>query len=77
MPRIPKKCPTKRLTIEMPLPVRARLERLRDETGADTLAEVIRRSLAIYETLWDVRQGDGGKIVLHYPEGVERELLLT
>lgn len=53
------------------------MEDLRDATEADTLAEVIRRSLAIYETLWRIEQEDGAKVVVRYPHGAERDLLIT
>lgn len=62
--------------MEMPLAVRERLEHLRDATEAESLAEVIRRSLAIYETLWRVEREEGAKVIVRYPQGDERDLLI-
>jgi len=35
---------------------RRRLETLRDRTGADSLAEVIRHALSVYDFLWTERE---------------------
>jgi len=56
----------------MPESVRDRLDRLREQTGADSLAEVIRRALAVYELLWEQKaanaeitvERDGAKKVI-------------
>jgi hypothetical protein len=79
MPRTAKTTPTRRLSLEMTEPVRERLENLRDQTEADSLTEVIRRSLAVYDYLWG-EKSKGGKILIRTadkdgkPE--ERELVL-
>ncbi|MCA9031070.1 MAG: hypothetical protein KDA66_09700, partial [Planctomycetaceae bacterium] len=49
MARIAKRQETRRLNLELNEAVRSRLEELRDEVGAESLAEVIRRSLALYD----------------------------
>lgn len=49
--------------------VRERIEDLQKQTRADSMAEVIRRALALYSTLY-VATRAGGKIVV---ENVERE----
>jgi hypothetical protein len=54
---------TRRLSLDMPESVRDRLERLREQTGADSLAEVIRRSLAVYELLWEQKAANAEIIV--------------
>jgi len=60
-------------------PVRQRLETLRDLTEADSLTEVIRRSLAVYDFLWEERS-KGGRILVRTVDGTgdteERELVL-
>jgi hypothetical protein len=43
--------------------VRGHLEALRDKTNAATLAEVIRRALALYEVLW-TEHSEGGQIII-------------
>ena len=55
--------------------VHDRLQKLRGDTNAASLAEVIRRSLAVYELLWAARM-KGQTIVVRGPDG-ERELLLV
>ena len=56
MPRPPASQIKKRLNLELSQSVRERLERLRDETEADSLTEVIRRALAVYDLLWEQRK---------------------
>jgi hypothetical protein len=75
MPRIAKDVETSRLTLEMARSVRKRLEHLRDRTEADSLAEVIRRALAVYEVLWD-QKAKGCRVMVQGGDG-ERELLLV
>ena len=50
------------------------MERLRDETEADSLTEVIRRALAVYELLWDQRK-EGWETVMRR-DGTERSVLI-
>jgi predicted transcriptional regulator len=59
-----------RLNLEMTDEVKNRLDRLRDQTQADSQAETIRRALAIYEWLWQKRQS-GAEVVLRKPDGSE------
>lgn len=56
--------------------MRERLERLRDDTGAESLTEVIRRSLAVYEVL-AAAMLDKKEIVIRDSRGNERSLLLV
>ena len=74
MPRPKKSGPTTRLNLEMNVAVRERMERLRDVTDAESLTEVIRRSLAIYEVLWDAKH-DGGRVMIRSNDG-EREVII-
>ena len=50
------------------------MERLKDETEADSLTEVIRRSLALYELLWEQRK-DGWETIVRR-DGSERSVLI-
>jgi hypothetical protein len=43
--------------------VRRRLEELREETEADSLTEVIRRALAVYELLWRETRQHGELVI--------------
>lgn len=64
-----------RLTLSIPTAVRERLEELQSATGAESMTEVIRRALAVYEVLIDARVL-GEKVVVKTKKG-ERELLLV
>lgn len=78
MPRPKKKGPTHRLNLMFTQPVRDRLDRLVEQTEADSMTEVIRRSLAIYESLVEA-QANNEKVLLRpsNPDEPERELLLA
>jgi len=65
---------TSRLSLEMTDVTRQKLEALRDSTQADSLTEVLRRSLAVYGYLWDEKK-NGATIVVRR-NGAERELVL-
>ena len=54
--------------------VRKRLEKLRDEIDADSLAEVIRKSLATYEFLFSQTK-KGAKVIIK-SSGEEKEVIL-
>ena len=74
MPRPKRNTPTKRLNLEMNEKVKKNIERLRDETQADSLAEVIRRALALYDTLWETTR-DGSAVIIR-TESIDREVLI-
>ena len=75
MPRPRSSQPRIRLNLEVSQSVRERLENLKNETEADSLTEVIRRALAVYELLWDQRKSGGKTIVRH--DDVEREIIIV
>ena len=54
--------------------VRERMEQLRDDTGAHSLTEVISRSIAVYDFLWD-KKNAGAKLMIQDSDGT-RELVL-
>lgn len=64
-----------RLNLEVPPAVRERLERLRDVSGADTMTEVVRRSLEVYEVL--LNRSPGEEIILRMPDGKEKVVILA
>ena len=76
MPRIARTSPTSRLTLEMPEPVRKQMEHLKDQTHAQSLTEVIRRAIAVYDLL-RTATADGNKIILENADGRQRELAIT
>jgi hypothetical protein len=55
--------------------VRQRLESLREKTDADSLSEVIRRALAVYEFLWSERE-KGTRLVARDADNKDRDLVL-
>lgn len=75
MGRIAKTRKTVRLSLEMDPNVRQLLEQLRDDTMADSLAEVIRRSLSVYRRIWSEQQ-EGAKIIIRR-DGSETELFIV
>jgi hypothetical protein len=77
MARAATKGPTRRLTLDLSEPARERLENLRATTEADSLTEVVRRALAVYERLWD-EQKRTGRVVIRGENGEsDRELILV
>ncbi len=64
-----------RLNLEVTRPVRERLERLRDLSDADSMTEVIRRAVAVYEVLLDHRE-KGFETVIRNQDGAERLVLI-
>jgi hypothetical protein len=58
----------KRLTLELPAPVRERLDQLRERTGAESVTEVIRRALALYDAV--VSLGERDVRLLLIPRGM-------
>ena len=51
MSRPRSKQPKTRITLEFTVPVRERMERIKDRLGADSVTEVIRRSILLYEAV--------------------------
>lgn len=63
-----------RLNLDLPVSVRERMDHVREMSEADTISEVIRRSLAVYEALLDLAHG-GAKIVTRRRDGTETVVL--
>ncbi len=75
MPRLRNTSSKVRLNLDLPQAARDALVELRDKTHADSLSEVVRRALGLYDAL--VTETDNGAVaVLRYPDGAERRLLL-
>ena len=75
MPRIRKRFKTNRLTLELPEPIRNRLEEMRDETMADTLSEVVRRALQLFDFVTTCSQ-QGAHVLVRNEKGQETDLLI-
>lgn len=65
-----------RLNLELPPRVRENLARLQDETESASIAEVIRRALALFDVVVE-HSKDGGDIILRKKDGSEQVLRLV
>lgn len=59
----------------MPEEIKEQLEVLRDLTHADSMSEVVRRALAVYDFLL-LEKSTGGVTFIRDKDGKERELFL-
>lgn len=75
MPRPKQDQEKRKLTLELSLPVRERLTSLQQRSEADSLTEVIRRSLAIYDLLLAARE-NGDEIIIRSRDGEKRLALV-
>ena len=74
MPRLKKPGETQRLNLLTTKEVRQKMEELQAKMGADSLGEVIRRSMAVYDYL--LRENEkGSKLVVRSKQG-EKEVIL-
>ena len=71
------KRPTTRLNLEVGPRAREKLERISEETE-QSLSDVIRNALAVYDLLWsELRAQPGRKLLVTEPDGSkERELVI-
>jgi hypothetical protein len=74
MPRLAKNIQRARLNLELAAEVKRKLEELRDATNADSLGEVIRRAVSVYEFLLEERRS--GRQLITRGAGDEREVVL-
>lgn len=65
-----------RLHLELPERVRNRLEEIRVLSEADSLTEVVRRALAVYDVLLVAVRDRKERVVLRSEDGKERELVI-
>src|SRR5262245_57595881 len=76
MPRPASKEAKVRLNLDLPERVRERLERLQVLSEADSLTEVIKRALSVYDALLTSTREEGGKLILRKEDGSEEVLRL-
>ena len=74
MPRPPRPSAVTRLNLELSTQTRTTLQRLQKRTDADSLAQVIRTAIVLYDTLL-TRKEEGAKLLLEDSRG-ERELVI-
>lgn len=65
-----------RLSLELSDAVRGQLEGLQARTGADSMSEVIRRSLALYDCAWGVQES-GGSVIVENRDGTREKVILV
>ena len=63
-----------RLNLAIKPEVRSRMDALCSETSAETITELIRRSLAVYDYLWTQKKS-GAKLIVQDENG-QREIVL-
>jgi hypothetical protein len=76
MPRVKRTELTERLHLELPERLRVRLGVLRGLTGADSLQEVIRMALGLYDALLALVKLYNARLILRREDGTEREVTL-
>mgnify|MGYP000623783180 CR=1 FL=1 len=77
MPRPASKEARVRLNLDLPERVRERLDRVKEMSEADSITEVIRRALSVYDELLTATRDKGYTLVLRSADGkTERELFL-
>lgn len=64
-----------RINLDMPEDVKNRLNELRDETRASSLAMVLERALAVYDYVYE-QEKTGGQVVVKDASGSEERLKL-
>jgi hypothetical protein len=67
---------TVRLNLRISTSVRDRLERVKETAQAESLTQVIRNSLVLYDALLEQTQ-QGSTVILRDKEGNEREVMLV
>ncbi len=69
MPRPPKNAETSRLSLELDVKVRQRLEELRTLLNADTLTEVVRRALTLFDRVATAKKAGGATVIIRDKDG--------
>lgn len=64
-----------RLNLVLSQRVKDQIEKVKEATDADSMSEVIRRALAVYDLLCE-ESAHGAVPVVKYKDGRERELIL-
>jgi Arc/MetJ-type ribon-helix-helix transcriptional regulator len=69
------KQPKVRLNLDITLEAKEQIEGLRERTHSDSMSEVVRRALAVYDFLWTQKDG-GATTILRFTDGSETLLPL-
>lgn len=73
--RPPRSIPKVRVNLDLPPASKAQLERLRDITEADSMSEVVRRALALYEAVIEAT-GTAERIEVTGKDGASQLILI-
>ena len=65
-----------RLNLAIPISVRDRLERLQALSEAESLTEVIRRALAVYDFLLSHSKAQQSEVFVRFEDGKEEKLTI-
>ncbi len=65
-----------RLNLSLASKVRERMELLRDETGAQTITEVVSRALALYDFLITQKKA-GARVLIEDEKGMREVIILS
>jgi hypothetical protein len=68
--------PRWRIHLELPEPFRGKVTQLRSLTEADTVTEVVRRALELYDVLMTATKERKMRLILRDENGTEHEILL-
>lgn len=75
MPK-PKGPEKERLNLDLHPAVKEQLVQLRERSGADSMSEVVRRALALYDLLLTETKDRGSKLYVQPKEGEAQEIAL-
>lgn len=65
-----------RLTLELAAPVRQRIDGLRERTGAESVTEVIRRALALYDAVVALQERGEVRLVVLGADGKSESMFV-
>lgn len=65
-----------RLNLEVRKDVRDRVEEIKEQTNAGSMASVVERALAVYDYLHEINQA-GGRVVVHKGDGETHKLKIV
>lgn len=74
MTRPEAKIPKIRVNLDIKPQVKATVEKLRDQLEADSMGEIIRRSVQTFDKLLTMQES-GAVIIVRHPDGTEQHLL--
>ena len=77
MPRRKSRVRKTRVTLELPDQVRRRLDELQVISGADSMTEVVRRALHVYDQLIQMTVEKEGKISIRFPDDSETQVIIA